>query len=364
MSPTITPTSGIAGGIGGILGGLAGGFGTPANGTQTSTGNSATQTNSSGSTNSSSQLSDLINLLSNISGTTSGTTSGTGTSTSTPNLSAGSQNFINSLQQAYSGLANPNLQGYTDQQIQQTNQNSNAQQQAVDQLMASRGLSTSPASGTAAANIQGQRIGTIGNLEAQQPILQNQMQLSNLAAGSNFAGLLPGLSGSTTSQNTGSTSGTTNNQTTSSQQNQQQNQQNWQNVFNYLNSQSNQNNTTNTTSNSGGGVGGAISGVLGGLLGGLKAFSDERLKEDIHPIENATDTLHKLQADSWAWKGTKGKVKSSGFIAQELQKVIPEAVHEVQVNGKSIKTIDYTSVLPYIIKSIQEVDNRSRRVGR
>jgi hypothetical protein len=52
--------------------------------------------------------------------------------------------------------------------------------------------------------------------------------------------------------------------------------------------------------------------------------SDYRLKEDVQPIENATDRLLQLNPCNFVWKADGSRV--DGFLAHEAQEVVPEAV--------------------------------------
>jgi hypothetical protein len=83
----------------------------------------------------------------------------------------------------------------------------------------------------------------------------------------------------------------------------------------------------------GGGVGavpGAAAGAsLGGAAGG--ALSDKREKTDIKPLGKVTSLLD-LPAYEYRYKGEKKKRK--GVMAQDVQRVLPEAVTEVDYQGK------------------------------
>jgi len=327
-------------GLTGLLGALFGGS-TSTSGTSGST--SGTETNSSGSSNSTTSLEQLINFLQTVSGSTTGTTAGTGTATTTPNLNPASQQLISQLTGAMGGLAAPSLSGYVANQTANINSNSNAQSQAVNNIMASRGLSTSPVAATAQVGVGQNRINQINQVQAQAPIEQNQLNLQNLAAASQFASLLPNLSGSTTAQTTGQTTGTTSNQSTTGSTSTNSTTQAWQNLWNYLNSASGQNGSTYSTTGS------------GGLL------SDKRLKREIKPIENAIDKISKLSATTWKWKV--GDKKESGFIAQDLEKILPDLVNETDQYkvGIPLKTVNYTGLIPYLVNAIQELDARTVR---
>jgi len=66
-----------------------------------------------------------------------------------------------------------------------------------------------------------------------------------------------------------------------------------------------------------------------GAVGSI--FSDERMKTDVKPIGTAGNVLG-LTAYEFRYKGDKKKRK--GFMAQDVQRVLPEAVEEFNDNGK------------------------------
>ena len=85
------------------------------------------------------------------------------------------------------------------------------------------------------------------------------------------------------------------------------------------------------------GVGTAVGAVAGGLMGGLGGaggggLSDEREKTDIKPLGTLTSVL-KIPAYEYRYKGEKKKRK--GVMAQDVQKVLPEAVTEVDYQGNA-----------------------------
>jgi hypothetical protein len=82
------------------------------------------------------------------------------------------------------------------------------------------------------------------------------------------------------------------------------------------------------------GMMGMIGGIGGGLLGGLgasKLLSDKREKKDIKPLGKAASVLG-LTAYEYKYKGE--DEKRVGFMAQDVKKVLPEAVAEVEYKGK------------------------------
>jgi len=81
----------------------------------------------------------------------------------------------------------------------------------------------------------------------------------------------------------------------------------------------------------------------------FNSTSDKREKDNIQPIENALDTIMKLQGYSFSWK-TSG-LKSYGYIAQELETVIPDVVY-TDAEGK--KSVNYDATIVFLLEAIKE----------
>ena len=85
--------------------------------------------------------------------------------------------------------------------------------------------------------------------------------------------------------------------------------------------------------------------------------SDYRLKEDIQPVANATDRVLALNPVNFAWKADGSR--TDGFLAHELQEVIPAAAHgtkdEVDADGKPVyQGIDQSKIVPLLTSALQE----------
>ena len=74
--------------------------------------------------------------------------------------------------------------------------------------------------------------------------------------------------------------------------------------------------------------------MIGGLGGGaMSMMSDKRMKKDIE--QTGKDGVLGLKTYEFRFKGeSKDAPKHAGFMAQEVQKVLPEAVEEVDYKGK------------------------------
>ena len=86
--------------------------------------------------------------------------------------------------------------------------------------------------------------------------------------------------------------------------------------------------------------------------------SDKNKKENISKIENASEKIDAISGYTYQFKlapeevkkGDK-PIKSSGVLAQELEKVLPEAV---QKNEKGEYFVDYAAITPLLIEAIKD----------
>lgn len=109
--------------------------------------------------------------------------------------------------------------------------------------------------------------------------------------------------------------------------------------------------------------------------GGVLTSSDRNLKEQIKPIAYGLEELLQLQTISYVWKEDKiadfsipeaKKERKLGFVAQELQEIIPEVIvthqwKEFEENpGVLFKEkndflgVRYNDLIPVVIKAVQE----------
>ena len=78
----------------------------------------------------------------------------------------------------------------------------------------------------------------------------------------------------------------------------------------------------------------------------VTATSDERLKSDIKTIDNALDKVMNMRGVSF----TKQAEKGIGVIAQEVEKVLPEVVHD-----GDYKSVAYGNMVGVLIEAIKEL---------
>ncbi|KKK65940.1 hypothetical protein LCGC14_2969100, partial [marine sediment metagenome] len=81
----------------------------------------------------------------------------------------------------------------------------------------------------------------------------------------------------------------------------------------------------------------------------LIRISDEKLKENIKIIENPIEKLHGIKGVEWNWK-EKTKQGNIGVIAQDVEKIFPDAVHEI--NG--VKRVNYEALIGLLIEVVKD----------
>ena len=78
--------------------------------------------------------------------------------------------------------------------------------------------------------------------------------------------------------------------------------------------------------------------------------SDRNLKENISKIETASDIIAQLDGVSFTWKDS--GVKTFGFIAQEVEEIIPELIGKNDELGTL--TVNYQGIIPFLVEALKE----------
>jgi hypothetical protein len=100
--------------------------------------------------------------------------------------------------------------------------------------------------------------------------------------------------------------------------------------------------------------------------------SDRRLKSDVKPLSYGLDTIARLEPREYDQVQTidmkdgkpvvsekeSAKKHSLGFIAQDLYKIVPEAVSKPADEQNEIWAVDYSKLIPVLTKSIQELNTK------
>ena len=102
-------------------------------------------------------------------------------------------------------------------------------------------------------------------------------------------------------------------------------------------------------------------------------LSDARAKENINPLSTGLSTILQLNPVTYNWKtttqqedeistlssdsttiakGPDGEGLQYGFLAQDVEKIIPSAV---QTNENGQKLINYTAIIPILVEAVKEL---------
>lgn len=86
-------------------------------------------------------------------------------------------------------------------------------------------------------------------------------------------------------------------------------------------------------------------------------LSDEKLKTNISPLNNAIDKVLSLNGVSFEWRFKEfqdmkfDQKRHLGLIAQNVERIIPDAVFE---NPQGYKCVDYNGLIALLVESIKE----------
>jgi hypothetical protein len=96
--------------------------------------------------------------------------------------------------------------------------------------------------------------------------------------------------------------------------------------------------------------------IIGSSSTAFNTSSDQRLKENIADADDAGSKIDAIQVRKYDWKAD-GSHQDYGMIAQELVEVAPEAV-TVPADSEEMMGVDYSKLVPMLIKEIQSLRNR------
>ena len=84
--------------------------------------------------------------------------------------------------------------------------------------------------------------------------------------------------------------------------------------------------------------------------------SDRRLKDNIEPIADGTAKLMAMKPVTHTWIADPDAGAVFGFIAQEMQEIVPEAVSG-DPDGEEMMSMDYGRITPVLVAALQEATN-------
>lgn len=90
-------------------------------------------------------------------------------------------------------------------------------------------------------------------------------------------------------------------------------------------------------------------------LNGAFRISDQRLKEGLTPYHFPLSSLSHLNGYSFFWK--QSNTKDMGFVAQEVEKIVPESVMTNQATG--LKMVDYGHFVAILLDVTQSLEREN-----
>ncbi len=97
--------------------------------------------------------------------------------------------------------------------------------------------------------------------------------------------------------------------------------------------------------------------TIGNGTGGTSCTSDESLKTNIALIVNPLEGIERLRGVTFNWKDqTKDQSQFIGVVAQDVQKVFPQAVSR---NSDGYLSVDYGSLVAPLIEAVKEIGSIS-----
>ena len=102
-------------------------------------------------------------------------------------------------------------------------------------------------------------------------------------------------------------------------------------------------------------------GAFANSTGVYSSVSDKRLKKLIEPIQYGLNDILKFKPVSYFMENQNQDIdkRNLGFIAQDLEDIIPEIVNVPSSNdSNAVYSLQYSSIIPILIKSIQELNDK------
>jgi hypothetical protein len=81
----------------------------------------------------------------------------------------------------------------------------------------------------------------------------------------------------------------------------------------------------------------------------FNSLSDKKSKENIQPLTNAVNVILSINGVSFDWADGTGS--SYGFIAQDIEPVLPYAV---STNNDGKKSVNYAAITPFLVETVKQ----------
>lgn len=86
----------------------------------------------------------------------------------------------------------------------------------------------------------------------------------------------------------------------------------------------------------------------------LSETSDARLKTNVKPLVEALDIIKKLNGVRFSWNNKSTSKEQIGLLAQDVQSILPEVVHETH----DTLSVSYTNIVAVLIEAVKELSEQ------
>ena len=107
-------------------------------------------------------------------------------------------------------------------------------------------------------------------------------------------------------------------------------------------------------------VGGTLTGNLT-VSGEITANSDASLKENILPISNPLDIIDSIKGVQFNFKDRQKEDISYGFLAQEMEKILPSIVHETDPKQNTLG-IAYNNIIAILLEGVKSLSDEVKEL--
>ncbi len=98
-----------------------------------------------------------------------------------------------------------------------------------------------------------------------------------------------------------------------------------------------------------------MAGTISARSTSISSLSDERVKENIVDLETGLDEVMALRPRRFDWSNNSEETQIAGFIAQEVETVLPDLIGTYQDDNISdLKSLKMGDMIPTLVKAIQE----------
>lgn len=90
------------------------------------------------------------------------------------------------------------------------------------------------------------------------------------------------------------------------------------------------------------------------FYGTFHNYSSREIKHNIRPLDDMGDVIDQLEPVSFAYDDDPNEKKKMGLIYEDAIRILPE----ICTDDEELKAIDYTSLIPVLLKEIQQLRAR------